>query len=191
MYNDYVFKKLPEVYKFWIILAIATTFLSLLMCVIVQQTIRQSANDPQIQIADDTASKLAGGKDPDQLIVQSKVDLATSLDIFMIVYSAKGEPIFSTAILENNTPELPMGVLEYAKIHPIHKLTWQPKDSVRISTVVKYFKGEREGFVLVGRSLREVENRKAMVQQQAILGWAATLVATFLAALFITKTGKA
>ena len=184
-------RKLHEVFKFWIVLSVATTFLSLLILITAHQTLRQGANDPQIQLAEDLAAKLLRGMDTDQLVEGEKVNPVKSLDIITIIYSAQEEPIYSSAILDGKTPELPKGVLEHARNQEIHKLTWQPKDTVRIATVIKYFKGESEGYVLVGRSLKEVELRKEMVLHQAILGWAGTLVATFMAASLIAKTGKA
>ncbi len=38
-------------------------------------------------------------------------------------------------------------------------MTWQPERRVRIATVVVRYEGRESGFVLAGRSLREVEER--------------------------------
>ncbi|MBN9387249.1 MAG: hypothetical protein J0I20_04285 [Chloroflexi bacterium] len=48
----------------WLALVITVSFLSGLVYIIEQQNLRQAANDPQIQMAEDVASSLASGKSP-------------------------------------------------------------------------------------------------------------------------------
>jgi hypothetical protein len=48
--------------KHWLLLAIVLTGLIGLVYVAVQQDLRQGANDPQIQMAEDALAKLANGQ---------------------------------------------------------------------------------------------------------------------------------
>jgi len=51
-----------EILKHWLLIAIVVTGLIGLVYVAVQQDLRQGANDPQIQMAEDTAAKFANGQ---------------------------------------------------------------------------------------------------------------------------------
>lgn len=131
-----------------------------LVYVTVQQSLRSGANDPQIQMAGDFAAQLGGGADPVALLGTSKVDLATSLSPYAIVFDDAGHPLASTGVLGGAVPAPPAGVLRAARDHR-NELTWQPASGVRSAIVVEPFHaGARSGVVLVGRSLTEVEKRE-------------------------------
>jgi hypothetical protein len=67
-----------EALKYWLPAAVAATVLAVLVAGAVQQNIRQAANDPQIQMAEDAATSLAGGLQP-AAAATGKVDMARSL----------------------------------------------------------------------------------------------------------------
>ncbi len=163
----------------WLPIGMTVTLLCGLMYVLVQQDIRQSANDPQIQIAQDAAAYLETGGSAQTMIASvPKVDIANSLAVYMIIYDDKGTVLASSAQLDGKTPELPMGVLDYAREHVQHRITWQPKPGVRSAAVIVRYVDGTHGFVLVGRSLREIEDRKMYLLFKVIIGWAVTLVGT-------------
>lgn len=62
-----------------------------------------------------------------------------------------------------------------------NRLTWQPREGVRIAAVIVFY---QDGFVLAGRSLREVEIREAQVTQFAGLTWLLALVTTLIVIAF-------
>ena len=122
----------------------------------VQHALRIGANDPQIQLAEDTAARLGQGRpaiDPSG----DAVDVATSLAPFLIVYDPSGQVVASSAQLAGRTPPLPAGVLRDATPGHEDRLTWQPQPGVRLASVVV---ATPQGYVLAGRSLREVERRE-------------------------------
>jgi len=108
----------------------------------------------------------------------TKVDVANSLVPFTIVYDLKGKVIRSSAVLDGKTPELPPSVLTDKKgtNEPGEsRITWQPQEDVRLATViVKY----TNGYVLVGRNMRELENRIDQQFDNILLGWLVTLFAS-------------
>ena len=55
--------------------------------------------------------------------------------------------------------------------HGEERLSWQPRRGVRIAAVVQRVGGAHPGFVLAGRSLREVEDREEQVLQMAGATW--------------------
>ncbi len=149
---------------------------------VVQQAQRSAANQPQIQLAEDAAAMLKQGAAPSQIIT-THVDIAHSLAPFIVIYDAKGRALSSSGYLNNLMPEVPKGILEAAKGHEYHAVTWQPTDTVRIASV-SVTAGDK--YVLAGRSLREVEKNESVTFQLAALGAVASLL-VLAAALWLTK----
>jgi len=174
----------------FVLLSLITTLLSGLIFLVTQQSLRLSANDPQIQMAEDTASQLSTQKDTFQITSLPRVDIGKSLSPFEIIYDADGTIISSSGQLNGKVPALPKGVFAYAKEHPDDRFTWQPQDGVRIAAVVKHFSGRTDGYVLAGRSLREVENRVEKLQTDVMLGWAVTEAVIFFTILITSFRHK-
>lgn len=165
--------------------------LSGLLYVTVQQVLRSYANDPQIQMAEDAAAVLGAGEQVQSFVPAQKIDIATSLAPFMIVFDASGNPLASSAQLDSQTPVIPSGVFDYVRQNGEDRITWQPQPGVRIAAVVTRFQGTHQGFVLVGRSLREVEIREDNLLHIDLLGWACLLIVSFLVSfLFFRKSGR-
>jgi len=174
--------------RYWVVLAIAITGVCGLVYLAGQQNLRMSANDPQIQMSEDIAQGLAHGM-PVQSFVSSvtRVDARASLAPFVVVYDKSGRVFMSGVQLDGVTPQLPDGVLSYAKQYGQNRLTWEPKDGVRIAAVVTAYNGTNSGYVLAGRSLREVEIREDRLALQVSLGWIIILIVTFIASLMFIK----
>jgi hypothetical protein len=102
----------------------------------------------------------------------------------MIVYDDAGNVLASSVVLHGVTPDLPAGVLDYTRAYGEDRVTWQPEEGVRIAAVVVRYEGTQSGFVLAGRSLREVEVREAQTQQMAGLALVVTLAASLAAVAF-------
>ena len=88
-------KNLSYVIKYWLPLAVVITLFSGLVYATVQQNYRQSANDPQIQMAEDAASELAFGGGPYGVLPRGNIDIAKSIAPFMIIYDENKNPIIS------------------------------------------------------------------------------------------------
>ena len=162
-------------------LAVVITLFSGMLYVAAQQVLRQSANDPQIQMAEDAATTLASGKAVESVVPASLVDIAASLAPYLVVYDDAGKPVAASGLLHNQMPALPPGVFDYARQKGEDRITWQPEPGVRGAAVVTRVDGSRPGFVLAGRSLREVESRETNIEMLVGLGWLVTLLAAFIA----------
>ncbi len=172
--------------KHWIPLALVTTALCGLVYVSVQQTIRSAANEPQVQLAEDTAAAMSRGEDV--TFRDAHVDIATDLAPFVVIYDKAGTPISATGFLDGEMPLLPSGIFTYLEHHDQDRVTWQPRSGVRSAIVVtKYTSTDGDGFVMAGRSLREVEKRTLTLMLQVTLVWGATLVLTLVAC---TRLGR-
>ena len=178
-----------QAFTLWLPIAIVATALTLLVYVGLQQNYRQSANDPQIQWAEDTAAALNTGSTPQSQVSSQVVNIATSLAPFTIITDENGKILASSATLAGKTPVPPQGVLDNAKSSE-NRLTWEPQPNLRFATVVVHYSGKTSGYVISGRSLREVENRVNDLGTMTLWDYAAFMVVSFIAVLFALPQGK-
>jgi len=178
---------IPKIGRF-IPLAILITGLSGLVYWTVQQDIRIGSYEPQIQMSEDTATRIAAGEDPKKVIPTGSIDVAKSVAPYVIVYDDKGNILASDATLNNQTPKIPQGVLDYAKANGQDRVSWQPQGGVRSAIIVTHFSNSKiSGSVLAGRSLREPEKRIDMLGTQVALGYLVTMLGTFVTILVFAK----
>ena len=156
--------------------AAAVTIATMYVYAAVQQTYRSGANDPQVQLAGDTAAALRAGVQPPVAIPPGTVDLTSSLASFVIVYDAANRPLAGSGSLEGSVPVPPAGVLALARQHGWHSITWMPRRRVRIAAVLRGVDDGSGRVVLAGRSLREVEERESRLLVMTALAWAGLLV---------------
>ncbi|HVO28983.1 MAG TPA: hypothetical protein VMT81_03305 [Candidatus Paceibacterota bacterium] len=144
-------------------------FLATAMCglvyLAVQQDMRQGANDPQVQMAEDAAAGAA--------IPTSTVDINESLAPYLVLYDASGDPVAGNGLLDGALPRLPAGVFAYASQHGEDHVTWQPRPGIRQAIVVVQ---TASGYAMAGRSLREVEAREDKLGFQALAVWLCTMI---------------
>jgi hypothetical protein len=183
--------RVTNILRQWLPLAVVITLLCGLIYTAGQQMLRWSANDPQIQMAQDTAAALTAGASVDAVVPATQVDIAASLAPYLVVYDDRGAPAAGSGRLHGALPALPAGVFEYVRRHGLDKISWQPEPGVRSAAVVAPVGGTHPGFVLAGRSLREVENRIDNLGTLMLVGWWGTMVAalaTVIAAEFVFRT---
>jgi hypothetical protein len=159
--------------------AVAGTIACLIVAVAVQQDLRQGADDPQHQLAEDAVARLDAGAEPSDVVGPASVTVETSLAPFVVVYDPTGKVLAGGGTLGGSVPVPPLGVLETATLDGIDRVTWQPRSSVRLATVVLPW---RNGTVLAARSLRRVEDVESASQTLVFIGWLVLLGGTVIAA---------
>jgi hypothetical protein len=169
----------------WLPLATITVALGGMVYLAIQQVLRLGGNEPQVQMAEDAAAALVGGEPPQMVLPSGKVDLASSLAPFMIVYDETGAVMAASGYLAGQVPSLPPGVLDYTRSHGEDRVTWQPAPGVRIAAVIIHHGGAQSGFVLAGRSLREVERRIDLLNLQVAAGLLAALGASLVVVILV------
>lgn len=176
-------------FKSWLPFAIVIVIFAGLVYVAIQQNYRMSAYDPQIQNAEDIAGAVSKGlTTPDAIVSPNPTaDIGDSLSVMAAVFSATGTPIGSSVSVNGKLPTLPQGIFDYAKQHGEERLTWQPQTGVRIAAVVTSFKGPNPGYVLVGRSLKEIELRINMLTEMTAAAALLALILTFLVLYFFAS----
>lgn len=164
------------------------TILSGLVYASVQQSLRQSANDPQIQIAEDLIGALAAGAKVENVIPVGAFDISKSLAPFVIITDANGKVVKSSAMLNNESPVPPMGSLLAAKNNGENRITWEPASNARSAIVITHYTTQSgEGYVIAGRSLRETEKRESMMLAQTAAAWIVGIIGSFIIFLFFRK----
>ena len=148
--------------------AIIVTGIVLTIYATVQQAHRSAANDPQLQLARDITAKIDNNKAFDQLLPGDTIEISQSLGTFVALYDAKGKPQQSTGLLDGKLPKLPSGVFDFTHNNKEDVFTWQPRQGVRIATVLQLTKN---GFIAVGRSLQEVEIREGNLVTMVFVTW--------------------
>lgn len=164
--------------------AVVITAFCALAYATVQQAYRQGANDPQIQMARDAAYALEHGKTIEQVVPSDVVDMDRSLAPFLIVYNMDEQPVAASGLLNGFKQTVPNGVLGYAREKGENRVTWQPQPGTRIAAIIVPFK---DGYVLAGRNLREVEIREAQTTQFAGMTWVLAMAATLIVIAFGEK----
>ncbi|CAN5449787.1 hypothetical protein BH10PAT3_BH10PAT3_4310 [soil metagenome] len=136
-----------------------------------QQILRMGANDPQIQMAQDTAAKLNNDNKPAAL-AGDKIDVSTSLAPFTLIYDKQGKNV-SSAAYTGSQPlrDISFGVLQSTG-SGYNAVTWQPETNVRLAAVVVK---ANDYFVVSARNIVEVEKCESTVLWLAALGWLLSL----------------
>ena len=151
--------------------------------VTVQQSLRLSANDPQIQMAEDAATSSSATQVLSSL-PSGHVDMRTSLAPFIIVYDEQGNALGGNGYLDGSTPRVPTGVLRAADSKPYNFVSWQPDPDVRIAAVSVAANGY---YVLSGRNLREVEHRENLTICLVGFGWLCSIFVVLAVAFVLRK----
>lgn len=171
--------------KAWIPLVILSTIFFGTLYLTLQQSYRLTSNDPQIQVAEDLKEVLQKGTSAQEVVGLEQIDIAKSLSSFIIIFDDNGKPVASQAVLDGRIPTPPDGVFENTKKKGEHRVTWEPKKGVRIASVLVRFEGSKPGYILTGRSLREVESRISGLNLQIGIPFAASLILTLIAIIIL------
>lgn len=167
---------ISKILKIWILVVFVVTGVLGTVYLAVQQNYRQSAYDPEIQMAEDTAASLNNGDSVPSFDKVRLIDISKSLAPFLIVYDSTGNIISSEAVLNGQSPKMVPGVFDWVNGHGEDRFTWQPQSDTRIAMIVVPFKSTKlSGYVVVGRSMREIERRIENLLAQVALGWSATV----------------
>lgn len=155
--------------------------------VAMQQSYRQNADDPQIQLTGDIAARMSAGSSAQDIINTQaiKVDPSSSLAVFATIVDANDTVMASAMEMGGSVPLPPKGVLNAASLTHQNRITWQPQTGTRIALVVQaYQHGTSTGYVLVGRSLKEVEVREdTLFWMSAVSAGAVVLLGLFAIAI--------
>ena len=162
----------------WIPIAFVTTALIAFSYVGIQQNYRQNANDPQIQLSQDVATALDAGATSTDIVPTSTVDISKSLSSYIFIYDKDNKLLGSDVTLNGKAPSFPTGVLDNARKNGTDRVTWQPEAGVRSAVVAA--KASNGDVVVVGRSMKEIENRINQLGLIALGAWGVSVIGSLL-----------
>lgn len=174
----------------WLPLAFVVTVIIGFVFIGLQQHIRQEADYPQVQLAQDIATDLFRNQNPSVSLVAS-VDIEKSLAPFVILYDSNGKAVEGTGKLNGALAQIPSGILEHTRNKTEHRQTWQPTKAARIATVIRYYQNSQQaGFVLAGRNMREVEKQMSSLLFLIAITWASALIGSLGLIITISRIKK-
>ncbi len=170
----------------WLTAAIILVLIFGTIYVVVQQDQRSDANQPQIELAEDTATQLANAANPHSL-VSGRVDIVNSLAPFILIYNRSGHIVAGNGYYYGVLPQAPIGFLQSSNGKPYSFVTWQPSTSVRIAAVSV---ATNSYYVVSGRSLTEVEKNETKTLLLSAFGGFAALVTLGVGCIWYTAGPK-
>jgi hypothetical protein len=176
---------LRQIIRHYLPLALVITTFCGLAYLLIQQTLRLGANEPQIQLAQDAAARLSAGEALASVVPAGTLDVGRSLAPFTIVYDDAGQVLTATGLLHGQPPTLPPGVLDYVRQNGEDRISWQPEPGVRYAAIIERVTGAQPGFVLAARSLRETEDRIGVMGQLTVAAYLATLLASLVLVVLV------
>ena len=183
--------KYATIFRNWLGYAAVITLVCILVYVTVQQSFRLSANDPQVEMAQDAALAIDKGTDPHTLTAaNAAIDISQGLSPFIMVYDPLGNVIAGNATLNGKPLKIPQGVIDYIRKNGRDAASWQPAPGVRQAMVgISTSKGNY--IVVAGRSLGPTEERIGRLGEQVAFGWVMSLIGmlviAFLQSLMVRK----
>jgi len=131
--------------KNWFPFALIISLMCGIIYIVMQQSYRHQANDPQFQMAEDALNALGKGAAPEALVPASAYELSSGLSPYLIIYDENGNAAASGILLNGNIPKLPEGVLDFARTKGEDVITWQPQLGIRQALVGNlYFVAARQ-----------------------------------------------
>jgi hypothetical protein len=169
---------------------VVISVISLMVYTTVQQCYRMGANDPQIQISSNIRDRLSRGQPAGDLFNGDSLDIARTQSTFGILFDSSGQAVESTGLLNGKMPHLPSGVFLFTKDHGEDRISWQPQPGVRIAMVILKVSAPKIGFVGIGRSLRDVEERIQNLGWMVLICWLISMGVATVNAIFQYQRAK-
>ncbi|HEV7454162.1 MAG TPA: hypothetical protein VGO07_02790 [Candidatus Saccharimonadales bacterium] len=170
--------------RIWLAAAVLVTLCFGVGYTAIQQALRLGANDPQISMAQDTATAIKRDNKLSDLL-SGRIEMAYSMAPFIIVYDKMGNVVTGNGLLNSEIPVIPIGVLQHTPALGTHAVTWQPAAGVRIAAVSA---GAGQYYVVSGRSLTVAEEHIQSLTQYTLCMWLVVMVGLGAAYIMVNRT---
>lgn len=145
--------------RLWILSVVIGGGVTVFTFTAVQQSLRLGLNDPQWQIAEDTAAQLSQGATPASVVPALTLDESKTLAPFVTVVDSKIHVLASSGNIGSQVPLPPASAFPDSQRRGSNWFTWQhDNNTLRDAAVIVPFHGQQSGYVLVARSMSQVEN---------------------------------
>jgi hypothetical protein len=151
--------------RLWLLVVTIGCGLLLFGYVGLQQSLRMGLNDPQLQMAQDLASRLSQGASASSVVSTTLVDESHSLAPFVTIVDNNINVLASSGKIDNQVPLPPTSAFPDSQNRSNNWFTWQ-HDTIRDAAVIVPY-GNHAGYVLVARSMSQVENTISYITELA------------------------
>jgi hypothetical protein len=170
---------MASILKKWLTLGFCVTAILFFTLVVVRQDLRLSADDTQAEIAGNVELALADGTPFKYFSSANPVKIGKSLTPYVILYDRNGVPLAGNGSLDGNFPVPPKGTFDYLLAHGEDRFTWEPIPGVREAVVARVHGDKEPVFIVVGRSLVEVESHISELTRISIVFWVVSMLGSF------------
>lgn len=146
--------------------AILFSLVMVLIYATAQQPYRSEAYEPQ-----DTSFKMEHSRTCCYYLMEG-TDTQQNIGTFIRFYNSNGKLIYSGGTISSKAPNVPKGVLDTAKQHYTNNIAPQPTAQVHLAAVAAYTGKQDTSYVVVARSLHEVENCESNLIKTVVIFWA-------------------
>ncbi len=124
------------------------------------------------------------------LVVNGKMtDLASYPQVYIMTFNQNKKLVSSTTTHNGKPVVFPPGVFDHVSGNTPYSLTWEPEKKLRQAVLI-YKTNNPAGYVVMGRSLKVYEERKAQVVRTVIPFWLLLSIGTFITTLIFTPLPK-
>lgn len=149
------------------------------ICWAARGTMRQAANDPQVEVTDQVAGIIRQGVPLDAIVGGAEqIDVVQSDALFVMIFDKDKNLAGSSAVLNGQPLSVPGESFDQAKATGDYRFDWQVSDDRKVAAVMKPV--DDTGYVLAGRSLAEYEKRANALSQPLWIGWIASVLTSLL-----------
>lgn len=173
--------------RLWLLSVVIGGGVTLFTYMAVQQSLRLGLNQPQLQIAEDTADRLSQGATPASILPSTTVDESRSLSPFVTVVDGNIHVLASSGKIDSKVPLPPASAFPDSQKRGSDWFTWQhDNNSIRdAAVIVPFSSGSLKGYVLVARSMSQVEDDIAHITVLAGFTLLGVLIAPALVLLLV------
>lgn len=172
--------------RLWLLAVTIGTGLLLFEYVGLQQSLRMGLNDPQLQMAQDIASRLRQGASPSSVTPTALVDESHTLAPFVTIVDNNINVLASSGKIGDQVPLPPTSAFPDSQKRGNNWFTWQhDNNTIRDAAVIVPYTGAHNGYVLVARSMSQVENTISHITDLAGLTLLGILIVPALVLLLI------
>ena len=173
-------------FKKWLPLGFSITAIFLFGYVALEQSMRMSANDTQAEIARNVEQSLTEGTPYKLFSSTHPVVIGESLTPYVVLYDMDRKPLSGNGMLGGNYPAPPKGTFDYLLTHHEDRFTWEPRPGMREAVVALFHDGKNPAYIIVGKSLLEVDKHIDQLSRLTLVLWLGTIFGSFVLTLILS-----
>lgn len=159
----------------FLLLALLSTLIFGSIYVAGNQILRSLADDPQVEVVEQVANLMKQDIPLEAILGQAEqIDISENNGLFVMIFDKDKKLVGSSAVIGEETPQLPTESFDTANASTGNRFTWKPKEGIRSAVVLKQI-GDK-GYAAAGKSLKETDYRTRNMATAIVLAWTLSLL---------------